>query len=69
MFPSAETSRDSEAMSSSRSEQSAARETCGSPTFRPAQYTGSSFHAGKIVTAAPGVSSTCTNSPEARRSL
>jgi N-methylhydantoinase A len=28
----------------------------------------SSFHAGKIVTA-PGVSSTCTNSPDARRSL
>jgi hypothetical protein len=68
MLPSAETSRDSQAMSSSHSEQSAARETCGVPTFRPAQWTGSSFHAGKIVTA-PGVSSTCTNSPDARRSL
>jgi hypothetical protein len=69
MLPSAETSRDSQAMSSSRSEQSAARETCGVPTLRPPQYTGSSFHAGKFVTLAPGVSSTCTNSPEARRSL
>src|SRR6266404_8851250 len=33
MLPSAETSRDSQAMSSSRSEQSAARETCGAPTL------------------------------------
>jgi len=37
MLPSAETSRDSQAMSSSRSEQSAARDTCGAPTFRQAQ--------------------------------
>ena len=37
MLPSAETSRDSQVMSSSRSEQSAARETCGAPTFRLAQ--------------------------------
>jgi hypothetical protein len=34
MLPSAETSRDSQAMSSPRSEQSAARETCDAPTFR-----------------------------------
>ena len=37
MLPSAETRRDSQAMSSSRSMRSAAREICGAPTFRPAQ--------------------------------
>jgi hypothetical protein len=67
MLPSAETNRDSQAMSSSCSEQSAANEACGGPTFRPAQWTASSFHAGKIVTA-PADSSTWTTSPDARRS-
>ena len=37
MLPSAEISRNSQAMSSSRSEQSAPRATCGAPTFRLAQ--------------------------------
>jgi hypothetical protein len=37
MLPSAETNRDSQAMSSSCNEQSAANEACGGPTFRPAQ--------------------------------
>jgi len=37
MLPSAETNRDSQAMSSSCSEQSAANEACGEPTFKPAQ--------------------------------
>jgi hypothetical protein len=37
MLPSAETNRDSQAMSSSCSEQSAAKEACGAPTFWPAQ--------------------------------
>ena len=36
MLLSAETNRDSQAMSSSWSEQSAADEICGAPTFRPA---------------------------------
>jgi hypothetical protein len=51
---SAEISRDSQAMSSSRSD--AARATCGAQTFRLAQQTASSFHAGKIVTAPTAVS-------------
>jgi hypothetical protein len=67
MLPSAETCRDSQAMSSSCNVQRAARETCGAPALRLAQRIASSFHAAKIVTA-PGVSSTCTNSPDARRS-
>jgi hypothetical protein len=37
MLPSAETNRDSQAMSSSCNEQSAANEAWGGPTFRPAQ--------------------------------
>jgi len=37
MLPSAETSRDSQAISSSCNAQSAANETCGAPTLRPAQ--------------------------------
>ena len=67
VLPSEETSRDSQATSSSCSAQSADNETCGAPTLRPTQQTASSFHAGRIVTT-PGVSSTCTNSPDARRS-
>jgi hypothetical protein len=65
--PSAQGSRDSKATNNSCNAESAANETCGAPTLRPAQQTGSSFHAGTIVTT-PGVSSTCTNSPDARRS-